>query len=182
MTTGRPACARSTAPGRTVRMQLPQLQSLKPCARHKDASYCVSATRLSAPCLVAALCLCVCRVDAASSAPAENAAFTGLGNLGSVGDALRVDRRACAVTPKLRRGSSRESSQLALSTPNSTYCRTLYISLSLGHALVEALQLYSSETPLQLYSSTTLYSIQPLQHPSGDGPYSSLSGRIAAGF
>ena len=43
---------------------------------------------------------------------------------------------------------------------------TLYISLALGHALVEALQLYSSETPLQLYSSTPLYSIHPLQHPS----------------
>ena len=35
---------------------------------------------------------------------------------------------------------------------------TLYISLALGHTLVEALQLYSSETPLQLYSSTPLYS------------------------
>ena len=43
----------------------------------------------------------------------------------------------------------------------------LYISLSSSHTFVEALQLYNALQALQLYSSTTLYSIQPLQHPSG---------------
>ena len=33
----------------------------------------------------------------------------------------------------------------------------------------KALQLYSAVEPLQLYSSTSLYSLQPLQHPSGRG-------------
>ena len=54
----------------------------------------------------------------------------------------------------------------------------LYISLALRHALPEPLQLYSAlqrstavVEALQLYSYTTLYNIQPLQHPSGAMQY-----------